>query len=91
MNGEVNQEIQKIINAGKIVMSDTPTMHLKNFRRVNGVTQTELAQQLKISPSTIAKYEQNLRKNPGCIVVRKWVDAVIEIKNKNKPELISLF
>lgn len=52
---------------------------MKKWREIFGITQAELGDYLKISPSTISDYEGNRRKSPGIGVVRRFVDALLTI------------
>lgn len=65
--------------AGEIALSDKPGSTMKKWREIFGITQTELGEYLKISPSTISDYEGNRRKSPGIAVVKRFVDALIEL------------
>ncbi|MEW6329236.1 MAG: helix-turn-helix domain-containing protein [Candidatus Micrarchaeota archaeon] len=68
--------------AGEIALSETPGGTMKKWREIFGVTQAELGGYLKISTSTISDYESNRRKSPGIGVVRRFVDALIELDNR---------
>ena len=65
--------------AGEIALSDTPGGTMKKWREIFAITQAELGGYLKISASTISDYEGNRRKSPGIAVVRRFVDALIEL------------
>jgi putative transcriptional regulator len=65
--------------AGEISLSDTPGKTMKKWREIFEITQAELGKYLKISPSTISDYEGDRRDSPGVKVVRRFVDALIEI------------
>ncbi|MBR9707522.1 MAG: helix-turn-helix domain-containing protein, partial [Candidatus Diapherotrites archaeon] len=43
--------------AGEIAISKAPGKSMRKWREIFNVTQTELADYLKISPSTISDYE----------------------------------
>ncbi len=72
--------IQRI--AGEITLSDNPGASLKKWREMFGVTQTELAEQMKVTPSTISDYESNRRKSPGIRLIRRFIEALCEIDRK---------
>ena len=69
----------KINIAGEIAMSETPGATMKKWREIFELTQAELADYLDIVPSTISDYEGNRRTSPGTAVVRRLVDAIIDI------------
>lgn len=57
------EQLAKMI-AGEVVLSDDPGQTLRKWREIFGVTQTDLAHQLSISPSVVSDYEggrQNLQ------------------------------
>jgi putative transcriptional regulator len=65
--------------AGEITLSSDPGGSMKKWREIFSIHQTELAQKLKVSSSTISDYEGGRRKNPGIGVVSRLVGALIEI------------
>jgi putative transcriptional regulator len=65
--------------AGEITLSDSPGSAMKKWRELFGVTQIELAKQIKISTSTISDYESNRRLSPGVGVIRRFVEALFII------------
>lgn len=65
--------------AGEITVSSDPGGSMKKWREIFGVHQTELANYLKVSSSTISDYEGGRRKNPGIGVVSRFVRALIDI------------
>jgi putative transcriptional regulator len=68
--------------AGEITLSKSPGSSLKKWREIFGITQTELANYLKVTPSTISDYEGNRRKSPGIAVIKRFVDAICELDNR---------
>mgnify|MGYP001587383158 CR=1 FL=1 len=68
--------------AGEIALSKNPGGSMKKWREIFGVNQTELAETLKISSSTISDYEGGRRKSPGIGVVARLVESLIEIDKK---------
>ncbi len=81
----------KVKISGEIAMSSDAGATMKKWREVFGVSQTELSDHLKISPSTISDYESNRRKSPGIAVIRRFVDALFEIDMKKGGELVKRF
>ncbi|MCD4739900.1 helix-turn-helix domain-containing protein [archaeon] len=69
--------------AGEITLSKNPGTSMKKWRGIFGITQTELAEHLHITPSTISDYEGNRRKSPGINVIRRFIEALVEIDHKN--------
>lgn len=69
----------KITIAGEITLSKDPGGSMKKWREIFGISQTELAEFLKVSSSTISDYEGGRRKSPGIAVINRLVDALLEI------------
>lgn len=65
--------------AGEIALSDEPGKTIKKWREIFGITQTELSEYIRISPSTISDYERDRRKSPGIKTIKRFVDALIKI------------
>jgi len=65
--------------AGEITLSDNPGSSLKKWREIFGISQTDLANFLNVTPSTISDYEGNRRKSPGSNIIKRFVNAIIEI------------
>ena len=65
--------------AGEICLSKDPGGSMKKWREIFGVSQTELADKLHITSSTISDYEGGRRKSPGIGVVARFVETLIEI------------
>ncbi len=69
--------------AGEIALSKDPGSTMKKWREIFGVSQTELAELLEVSSSTISDYEGGRRKSPGIGVVSRLVNSLIDI-DKNR-------
>jgi len=80
--GEIMEKLETII-AGEICMSKEPGASMKKWREIFGVSQTELAEVLKVSSSTISDYEGGRRKSPGIGVVSRLVETLIEMDRKH--------
>jgi len=65
--------------AGEITLSTDPGGSMKKWREIFAVHQTELANYLNVSSSTISDYEGGRRRNPGIAVISRLVNALIEI------------
>ncbi|MCL4330633.1 MAG: helix-turn-helix domain-containing protein [Candidatus Thermoplasmatota archaeon] len=74
-------ELEEII-AGQIAMSENPGDTIRKWREEFKVSPSELARQLKVTPSVVSDYESGRRKSPGTFAVRKIVLALIEIDRK---------
>jgi putative transcriptional regulator len=83
--------MEKIKNemAGEITLSATPGSTMKKWREIFAITQVELAQTLKISPSTISDYEGNRRKSPGSGVIKRFVSSLIQIDTERGSPILS--
>lgn len=68
--------------AGEIALSKDPGSSMKKWREIFGISQTELAEALKISSSTISDYEGGRRKSPGIGVVSRLVESLLDIDKK---------
>ncbi len=68
-----------ITMAGEITLSRDPGGSMKKWREIFGISQTELAEYLKISSSTISDYEGGRRKSPGINVINRFVETLLAI------------
>lgn len=77
--------------AGEIALSSSPGSTMKKWREIFAITQTDLANYMKISCSTISDYEGNRRASPGTAVIRRFVESLFAIdKNRGNPILSKL-
>ncbi len=65
--------------AGEITLSKDPGGSMKKWREIFGISQTELAEQLGVSSSTISDYEGGRRKSPGIGVINRFVTTLLLI------------
>ncbi|MCD6227662.1 helix-turn-helix domain-containing protein [Candidatus Micrarchaeota archaeon] len=65
--------------AGEIALSSKPGSTMKKWREIFDITQTELADYLSVSPSTISDYESNRRTSPGINIIRRFINAIVDI------------
>lgn len=65
--------------AGDITLSEKPGESLKKWRSNFEISQTDIANYLKVSPSVISDYESGRRKSPGTLIVKKIVECLLEI------------
>jgi len=75
--------MEKLSNtiAGEICLSKDPGGSMKKWREIFGISQTELAEKLNITSSTISDYEGGRRKSPGIGVIARFVETLIRIDN----------
>ncbi len=77
--------------AGEIVLAPNPGLAMKKWRELFKIPQMELANYLNISASTISDYESGRRKSPGIGVVKRFIDALLEIDKNKGGEIIKRF
>lgn len=65
--------------AGDIILAESHGEKLRYWRERFGLTQTELASVMKVSPSVISDYEAGRRKSPGASTMKKLVEAMLAI------------
>jgi putative transcriptional regulator len=65
--------------AGEVAMSDDPGATLRKWRTDFEVAQSELAEQLDVSPSVVSDYESGRRDNPGIRVVQRIIQGLLDI------------
>ena len=75
---EARAELARRI-AGEVVLSDDPGGTLRKWRTDFDVTGSRLAGELGVSPSVVSDYESGRRSNPGIGVVRRTVEALLDI------------
>lgn len=78
MSETAREELARRI-AGEITLSDDPGATLRKWRTDFDVSQTELADQLGVSSSVVSDYESGRRESPGIGVVRRMVEALLDI------------
>lgn len=78
MRDQVREKI-----AGEICLSEDPGKTIRKWREQFNISQQELSKHLGVSPSVISDYEAGRRKSPGIVTIRKIVDALIAIDEKN--------
>ena len=59
-----------------------PGQTIRKWRGVFGISQTDLARCLRLSPSVISDYESGRRKSPGIRTIKKIIEALVEITDK---------
>lgn len=74
--------------AGEITLSPRPGQTIRKWRGVFGISQTDLANFLRLSPSVISDYESGRRKSPGIQTVKKIIEAFVEIDEKQGGKIL---
>ncbi len=69
--------------AGEITLSELPGKTIRKWRQEFRVTQTELARQMRVSPSVVSDYESGRRNSPGIRTIHKLVDSLLEVDAKS--------
>lgn len=85
----VDEFKQKI--AGEIAISPDPGRTIRKWREEFGLSQHQLADAMGVSHSVVSDYESGRRKSPGVNVIRKMVDAFIELDIQNGSPVISRY
>ena len=75
-----NRLAEKI--AGEITLSPQPGKTIRKWRIIFGVSQTDLARVLGISPSVMSDYESGRRKSPGIQNVKRIIETLLDIDEK---------
>lgn len=68
--------------AGEVTLSPKPGQTIRKWRTAFNISQTELANFLRLSPSVVSDYESGRRKSPGIQTVKKIIEAFLEIDEK---------
>ncbi len=74
--------------AGDIILSSEPNRTLKKWREIFNITQTRLAEALKVSPSVISDYESGRRRSPGTTFVRRFVKTLIIVDEEDGSKIV---
>ncbi|WP_330632378.1 helix-turn-helix domain-containing protein [Halocatena halophila] len=74
--------------AGEVVLSDDPGTTLRKWRDDFDISQTSLAAQLEVSPSVVSDYESGRRQSPGISVVRRIIEALLDVDDDRGGEQI---
>ena len=64
---------------GEIVLSDNSEKVIRKWRTIFKVSQKRLASELGITSSVISDYESGRRKSPGIKMIKKYVEALLEV------------
>jgi putative transcriptional regulator len=74
--------------AGEITLSPKPGQTIRKWRNVFGISQTDLAKHLNLSPSVVSDYESGRRKSPGIQTVKRIIEALIKIDENHGGKIL---
>lgn len=77
--------------AGDIVLASEPGRAIRKWREEFGLSQHQLAEVMEVSKSVISDYESGRRRNPGIAVVKRMVDALLEVDLANGSPVASRY
>lgn len=77
--------------AGEIVISSDPGKTMRKWREEFHISQLELSHELKVSASVVSDYESGRRKSPGTTMVKRYVEALIQMEMRNGGRFIKRF
>ena len=77
--------------AGEIVISKDSNKAIKKWRNLFRISQRALANEMHVMPSVISDYESGRRKSPGVDMIKKIVNTLITIDEKNGSLIINEF
>lgn len=81
----VSEPIKEILArriAGEIILSNDPGATMRKWREIFRILQVRLADELKVAPSVISDYESGRRRSPGTKFVKKLVNALVSIDER---------
>ncbi|MEM3723535.1 MAG: helix-turn-helix domain-containing protein [Candidatus Hadarchaeales archaeon] len=84
----LKERIMKWI-AGDITLAEDHGERLRYWRERFGLSQTELASTMNVSPSVISDYEAGRRRSPGASTVKKIVEALLSVDEARGGAVIS--
>ncbi len=64
--------------AGEIILSESPGNVMRKWRTLFELSQSEVARLMGVSPPVLSDYENNRRRSPGTLFVKRFVKALIE-------------
>ena len=88
---KLSKDMVKKRIAGEIILSKDFGKTIQKWRNIFKISQKELAEKLGVTPSVISDYEGGRRKSPGIRVIKKIVDALIEIDEERGGNVIRSF
>jgi len=76
---------------GEIVLSESSEKVIRKWRTIFKISQKKLANELGITSSVISDYESGRRKSPGIKMIKKYVEALLEIDASKGGNVIRSF
>jgi putative transcriptional regulator len=76
---------------GEIVLSENSEKVIRKWRTIFKISQKKLAAELGITSSVISDYESGRRKSPGIKMIKKYVEALLEIDSAKGGNVIRSF
>ena len=77
--------------AGEITLSNEPGLTIRKWREEFNLSQHQLAEAMNVSHSVISDYESGRRKSPGSGVIKKMVEALLELDREAGSPTISKY
>ena len=77
--------------AGEITLSSEPGMTIRKWREEFNLSQNQLAEAMGVSHSVISDYESGRRKSPGAGLIKKLVNALIDLDKEAGSPTISKY
>lgn len=68
--------------AGEAVLSSDPGATLRKWRTDFEIAQTDLADELDVSPSVVSDYESGRRESPGIGIVYRYVSGLLDLDQR---------
>jgi len=81
--------VQRI--GGEIVASSTPNKTISKWMDIFGVTATELAKEMGITPSVVCDYERGRRPSPRIETIRRFAEALVALDEKKGSAIIQKY
>ena len=76
---------------GEIVLAEKPEVVLKKWRNIFNFSQKDVASALGITSSVISDYESGRRQSPGIKIIKKYVEALIDMDIKRGGDVVRSF
>ncbi len=72
------------------MVSEAMNEELKRWREFFNVTQSQLAREMRVSPSVISDYEGGRQRNPGSKFLKRYVESLIRIDMERGGKIVRL-
>ncbi len=77
--------------AGEVALSEHAGQTIRKWRETFEVSQSQLAEFLRINPSVISDYESGRRKSPGIQTVKRLVEGLIAVDEERGGHVIARY